>query len=327
MSTTPEQQLYGQQEEARGFTPVHIAKAVVGTVVIALLLSFVYGPIDYYSPIVYLNIVLAYGMGWAVGRCGCSMLRRLRIDSRKAATIVGAAGGIVAVWFSWLTYLWVAFGYNFEVFSAFANPFHLFDIMRYIGENPIWSIGTRSGRSSSAGPSIMYYAVWLAEVGIIVYFAVKECRTFVENNKLCGRCKDWVRPTGETALFAIPEDVDVFGPLQAGDLAGLPSLPRLTGDEVGEHWLEASCFACGNCESLNAHVTVALKAIKLDKNKKPQIVSTVLANLVEVTPELEKEIFEPAPQAQTPEATTPPPLPDGGPVTDDDADSEGEEEK
>lgn len=306
MSTGVDQQFSSQRQWAKRFTAVDVVKAVVATVFIALFLSFIYGPIDYYSPLVYLNIALAYGMGWAVGRCAATMLRRFRIDSKNAAIAIGVIGGIAAVWASWLTYLWVVVGYNFQVFSGYANPFNLLEVMELIGENPIWSLSSRSGKSSSPGPAIMYYAFWLAELCIIVYAAVSECRSFVKNNKLCNLCGDWVRSTGETALFAIPDDADVLTSLQTGDLAVLPTLPRLADDNDHAHWLEARCFACGNCENENAHVTVALNAIKLDKNKKPQVVSTIMANLVEITPELEKAIFEPAQQKPEPAADSDP---------------------
>ena len=283
--------------EASGYTTVDVAKATVATVVMAWLLSLIYGPVDHYSPLVYLNIFLAGLMGWAVGRCGKAMLRRFRIDGRSAATFVGAIAALFALWFSWLSYVWTLFSFEFEAYTAFMNPSLLWDFMGYLAENPAWTITSRSGKAGSAGPSMLYYAIWLVEAVLFVYFSVKECRQFVDTNKLCHQCRDWLRPTGDVAFFAVPADASFLAQLAQGNLEFLKDLPRLQDGAEAEQWLEARCYACGACEGLNAHVTVTHSVIKLDKKKKPQTVTSTLANMAEVTPQLESELFDPAKNA------------------------------
>ena len=280
--------------EATGYTMGDVAKATVATVVMAWLLSLIYGPVDHYSPLVYLNIFLAGLMGWAVGRCGKAMLRRFRIDGRNAATFVGAVAALCALWFSWLSYTWTLFGFEFEAYTAFMRPALLWDFMRHLSENPAWTITSRSGRAGSAGPSMLYYAIWLVEAVLFVYFSVKECRQFVATNKLCHQCRNWLSPTGDVAFFAVPADAAFLEKLAQGDLEFLKDLPRLQDGAEAEQWLEARCYACGTCEGLNAHVTVTHSVIKLDKKKKPQTVTSTLVNMAEVTPQLESELFEPA---------------------------------
>lgn len=282
----------------------NVLKAAAATVVLALALSCVYGPLDYYSPLVYLNMILAALMGIAIGRGAKAMLRRFRIAGKGAATFVAAAGALVAVWFSWLTYLWALSGYDFSVFTDFADPAALWDLMGYISENPVWSL-SRRGKEMSDAPGMMYYGAWLVEAGLFVYFAAKECRNFVRDNKLCPQCGEWLRPTGDVALFAAPADAAAFATFSGGDLSLLKTLPRLEAGAQASEWLTVLCYACAACEGRNAHVTVGHTAVKLNKKKKPEQVKTVIANMVEISPELEAEIFTaPAPvpvPAETPQ--------------------------
>ncbi len=273
------------------YTPAAVATAAAVTVACAFALSLIYGPAEHYSPLVYLNVLLAVLLGMAVGHCGKVMLRRLRIDGLSAATAVGALGGLAAIWCSWLAYIWVLSGYDFGAFAAYANPAELWDAIRFIAENPVWSIGRRS--ASSTMPALLYYAVWLAEAGIVCGSAVKTCREFVEKNKRCPRCGDWLVPTGDEAYFAAPEDASLPAvALQGqGSLDFLLNLTRLSkGMEAGE-WLTASRHACGRCEGLPAHVTLTRSTVAHDKKGKPEVTTDVVAAMVATAPALEAALF------------------------------------
>lgn len=293
-------------ESRSPYSAASVVKAVVGTVVAAWVLAWVYGPVEHWSPIVYLNIVLAFGYGWAVGVVGRGFLRRSRIDSRRAATVVGVLGGLAAVWFAWATYLWVLAGYNFEAYlDLLTNPFNIRHLAAFLSENPAWSIGRR-GRSAGGFPA-MYYMAWVLELVVVVGAAVMVCRDFIKENVLCRHCNDWVAKTDDTAAFAFPDDpAGLFAGIANGDLSGLASLPRLRGisGDAGTTWLSAQGFACPNCgEDAECHVTV--NQIRLEKNKKGEIEpkTTILARFVTVSHELEAALFDAPPAAE--ETATP----------------------
>jgi hypothetical protein len=139
---------------------------------------------------------------------------------------------------------------------------------------------------------------------VFIYGSVSECRKFVTENKLCPQCREWLTPTGDTAMFAVPEDATPedaarLDNLKHGDAAFLKDVPRLAdGAEAGE-WLTATCHACSRCEGLSAHITVTYSVVEMVK-KKPQIKTTVLAHMVEISPDLEAALFAPAKPAEVP---------------------------
>ena len=94
-------------ENENGFSAKTVVLASAGGVVAAFVLSWAYGPAEHYSPIIYLNLLLAYGMGWLVGKCCQAILRRKKINRLGPARLVGVVSVLAAAWFSWLAYIWV----------------------------------------------------------------------------------------------------------------------------------------------------------------------------------------------------------------------------
>lgn len=284
------------------FTAVHVVLALVGVIVAAWVLSFIYGIAEHYSPLIYLNLVLAYGFGWLVGRAARAMLRKYRIDSMAAATLIGVLGGVAAVYLAWPAYLWVITNFNFSIYTeTIVRPLDILEIMGMIAEDPMWSIG----KSSGTMPAVGYFAVWLGELVLVVVAAVQVCRTFVRDNRLCSQCGDWVTPTGDLALFAIPEEggMELLAALENGDPSALARAERLREEELPDaQWLEVQGFACPQCNDEDSYATISLVMMQPNKKKKNELERSqkVLARLVPVDLELEKKIFEPQPVAATP---------------------------
>lgn len=281
------------------FTAVHVVLALVGTMVAAWILSFVYAIAEHYSPLIYLNLILAFGFGWLVGLAARTMLRKYRIDSTGTATLVGVLGGVAATYLAWPAYLWVITNYNLSYYTGtIASPFDLWEIMGILAEDPRWSIG----KSSSDMPAIVYFAVWLGELILIAGAAAQVCRTFVRDNRLCSQCGDWVTPTGDMAMFAIPPEsgMELFAALENGDASALAEAEHLAGGaHHADQWLEVQGFACPQCNDEDSYATITLVMMQPSKKKKNELERTqkMLARLVPVDLELEKKIFEPGPAA------------------------------
>lgn len=284
-----------------GYSPTHVALAVVGVVAAAAVLSLAYGPAEHYSPIVYLNLALAYGLGWLVGIAGRSMLKKYRIAGRTAALLVGGLGGLAAVWFSWLTYIWVISGYDFSEYNAAMwNPVRLWHIIQYLAHDPMWTIGGSSGRRGSADmPAVFYYFTWLCELACIAGVSAKTCLDFAKSNRLCPSCRDWLEPTGAFATLAVPEDnADaVWEAVRGRDVSFLAGLEKIVPRPPLDIWLEAKGFACPSCPEAGDYATLSRVVITRPKNKDLQETKTVLAHFVPIDGEMRKRLFEPAPKA------------------------------
>lgn len=285
-----------------GYSMVHVGLALAGTVVAAWVLSFVYGLAGHYSPLVYLNLLLAYVFGWLVGRIGQGFLRKYRIDGKMAATAVGLVGGLCAVYLAWPAYFWVVTDFNFSTYKeSLVDPVGIWETLRYISENPLWSI--KSGKNSSPWPAAFYFLVWAGELVLIVGVAVKVCRSFVRDNLLCDHCRDWVAPSGDFARLAIPAEgqAALMAALPAGDVSALPDLPRVSDEEAEAPgaWLEVKGFACPNCQGKDEYVTVSLVSLDVAKKKDSlERSEKVLARLIRIDPDTERRLFEPAPAAE-----------------------------
>ncbi len=274
-------------------------KVFAGVVAAAFVLALIYGPAEHYIPIAYLNILLAAGLGYAVGMAGRFFLRKTRIHNRTVSIATGVIGGVAAVAFGWGSYLWVVTGYDFEVVTdLITNPFRIVDVMRYIAENPLWSL-SRRGKSVASTPSIFYYGVWLAEFVIVVYFAVKVCLRFFDTSRLCDACGGWVVPSGEVARFAIPDGADggafingLHAAAAAGDAEALGRFAPYRCDGAAMPRVEVHRQDCADCGASGSFVNGTLIAMQqVKKKKKPEKVETALWRFTPVTGAMDEALF------------------------------------
>lgn len=264
-------------------SPVAFLTVIAGTVLAALILSVVYGPIEHYSPIIYLNLILAVLFGCAVGSAGRFMMKRERVHGKAAALCIGIVGGAAAIAFAWLAYLWAVTDYDFSIVADIINePQSLKNIVQYLAENPIWTI--ESGKNSQSAPAYVYYATWILEGAAIMAMAVRGCWDFVAENALCAECGDWMAYAGDKVRYALPED-DATGirtALSVGDLTVLPGLKRMADDSEEKQWLEVKRFSCPNCSHRNEYATVTLVKLKAVKNKEPERSEKRLTGFIEL---------------------------------------------
>ncbi|MDR2392024.1 MAG: hypothetical protein LBE84_10155, partial [Planctomycetota bacterium] len=257
----------GRLEPIPAAVPVALLLGIMGSALLAL----AYGPLDYYSPLVYLNVILALGLGYAVSWMSVGLLRRLRLDSRGTGLILGFVSGFAAAWLAWPSYVWTLAEYDWGYyFSTLLNPSALLDVIGHLARNPVWRIG-RSGRMASGHFPAMYYAIWIVEFLIISLLPPSRCFNFLENNRLCDACRRWLGETGDSAAFACPDDIAGFRTvLNAGDASVLETLGRFRAGDREEPgtWLLVKGYACPHCQHEDGYVRVFLQELKLNKKTK-----------------------------------------------------------
>ncbi len=306
----------GMPIEMKRYSSKSVIGAALGGAVVAFLLSWVYGPAEYYSPIDYLNFALAYGMAWLVGGATRKMLQARKINGLNAATLAGAIAGFFALYFSWCTYYWTLTDYSFTTYFYYLlRPLEIIDTITLLAEEPIWTWGSSN---RNAMPEYFYYAVWLAEAGVLIVLPMIMCRSYVKNNILCDTCGNWVRPTGDIAFFNASEVKEEFyrPRLDSGDASVILQLPRQSTTDPAPIWLEVVGLACPYCEDQDSYVNVFYSTQKeVKKKKKPEIIRVQIASFLPVSVELEKALFEPTPLEETAVAQTGDvPVPDAEPA-------------
>ncbi|MDR1534780.1 MAG: hypothetical protein LBU64_06740 [Planctomycetota bacterium] len=285
-------------------SPATLIKALGIGLAVAFILSWVYGPLDFHSPLIFLNLALVYFLGLLLGRIGEALLKILRLAGTAAAVSLGVAMGLAAAWFSWASYLFTITDYNFEVyFSVVLDPGELYSWIYYLAENPIWAPSGRGGKASSF-PPLFYYAVWAGELLTLTVVPVKKCRQFIANHRLCDSCGHWLADNGKPAVRRTPPDLPaIVASLKAGDASVLRGLEPLSPEGSGG-WLTIKGYACPRCPEKPGFVRVFRNELVMDKkSKEPREIENPLGGFVEIPVDLEGEIFaEPEPAGQPPEA-------------------------
>lgn len=271
-------------------TPV---KAVIGLLfcgAAAFVISWPYSLLLHYIPIIYANALLVYVLGLVMGGIAKAALRRLKIHSAMAAVLVGAGGGILAVWFAWLAYFWILANFQFTFyFLLLINPLELFSVMVELANDPVWSFGS----SKATGPAVFYYATWLVELGIVVGVAARSCLSFVRENLVCEACGEWVAETGDVARFGLSDDKTVLDRLISGDVSALADLPRLGRDDAVGSWFEAKGYACPDCRNRESMVSVSLvRMVSSDESKGPERAESAVIRYRPINVDMEEKIFD-----------------------------------
>lgn len=292
-----------------------VSGLVIG-VVAAFILSWPYGFAMRYLTVTPLDMLMAVGFGWILGKVVCGALRKSRIAAFPPALFICLVTGVFAAWFAWLVYFFILGEFDTDFyFHLLANPPELLKYLVYLAHNPVWSLSKGGGGE----PTVFYYAVWLGEFGALIVMPILGARYFLRNNKLCPDCGGWIALTGDAAFFAHPAGKAEFDRFRervfagTGDLASLLELPRVVPpeDEPGQ-WLEARGHACANCPDQDGYVRLVSSALVHDKNQKKLVrKDTGIGDFLPVDVAMEKKLFEPADAARGPAAPEEPPPEDG----------------
>lgn len=290
-------------EQVKRYSAGTIVSSCLVVIAAAYALSWAYAFAGHYSPLVYLNIVITIGAGWLVGKVAETMIKMRRINSPAVGALIGLVGGLFLLWFSWLVHVlifdrFIYDEFDFSVYWAAFNPSFLLHVIDIIANNPMWVIGKNGGGM----PAILYYLIWAGEAAVLVIMPASLAREFVKSHKLCDSCGDWVKATGDVALFAVPEGraAEIVDRVSSGDVAFLPELSRVKADdEETTEWLEAHGYACSRCEDEDSLVSVVhITMVYNKKSKKMDRTQKKIAQYIPVDVALEKSIFEVPGEAQ-----------------------------
>lgn len=155
---------------------------VLGSVVAAAALAFVYIYAMWYIPFIYVNFFLCLGFGLALGWVLAALVRAGKLRSPGGVTALAGLVGLAAVYVEWAVYLTLlfnsettgtgrdadtttSFSAGFLV-SALTHPGQMLAAMRQINETGTWSL------KGSTPSGIFLALIWLLEALIIVGGAV-----------------------------------------------------------------------------------------------------------------------------------------------------------
>ena len=130
-----------------------------------LLLGAIYGVVDFYSPIIYLNVILLGAVGWILGEVVLKIARRAHVRNAWLAGSCGLVAGVSALYAAWVAWIFVLGDRTSD--SLFFNPAQLLELANYLAVDGVWSLGSSGG----AVNGIFLKAIWCVEALALVGFA------------------------------------------------------------------------------------------------------------------------------------------------------------
>ena len=259
---------------------------IVGCAVVGAGLAWVYQRLVDWVPLIYVNFLLTLGFGIALGVLVAWVLKRVKNRNRTImiVTVLATVLAADAASFYWAYRNFLPKAY--EELEAEARreggelvPYEefkekvTFDMWREARVESGWSVGHigSSGAGKSALSGVFVYAIWLLELGILLYLTFK-ASSGAHGSPFCETCDRWM-------------DGEPLGPWRDVDSAALRKAARVGDDATllqpkpaerpsGEHanYVLHTCAGCKN----GGVVEAAVSHVERDSKGKISVVRDVL---------------------------------------------------
>ena len=211
-----------------------------------VILGAVYAYANHHSPIIYLNVFLTMGFGFALGWLNAKSIHMFHIRNGIVAAAIGLivfAVAYVAHWCVYIPAVLVSFNENvsslnipliLETAVDFAkNPGMTWEWIKAINENGVWSITSPGSRGSGIPVSgIFLTLIWIAEAGIIGFMSVSmSCEK--AGKPYSERQGKWLTAKALPANIAFVDNRDGFlNALARGDYSALTTPLKTPSEEI-----------------------------------------------------------------------------------------------
>lgn len=204
MSDTLETYRHSGKFNAPGLVLVVAAAAAIG-----FPLGLAYAYLIRWIPVVYVNVVLTCGYGFAFGWVTTRILKASQVRNTTLAVLCGLAAGFIALYMEWSAHLHVLF----EDAPWFFRPDQIVRAMALLYEEGSW--GMRSGGNVTGIPLAL---VWVIEAGIIVGLATLLPWHFVRDTPFCEKTRCWLDEDRKIDTLETFTDDAQLAALKAGDI-------------------------------------------------------------------------------------------------------------
>jgi len=254
------------------FSATGLTVAIVGGLISAVVLGFVYAYVDLYNPLMIVSFLATCGFAAGVGFVTGALMRWGHVRNNAMTKSVSFAVAVVALYAAWIFWIFAVAQKSepglvpFNPWELAIRPQVVWDIVREINDVGVWTIGGHVGSSSSGREpvkGIFLWLVWAAEAVAVLWIAVLVAVQMASSVPYCETCRKWC-PKGKR-LFSTPPGNDgvLKQRLEAKDFSYLIGLGP--GGPLPSRWYEAYLHGCEGCRSL---YTLTVNAVTMDINKK-----------------------------------------------------------
>jgi hypothetical protein len=242
-----------------------ILLATTAGIAAAVVLGVVYSFAVVYIPIVYINALLTFCFGWAMGQAVGWGAKAGKIRNPFVATAYGFLVGLIGIYVAWgtdfLARVIIPQHIQIHYISAF-YPSVLMGYIKIFYEKGAWGLphgGTVSG--------IPLAVVWAIEAAMIVGAATYFARKAIVHHPFCENCSRWANiEPGKRPLSLIGAG-EHFSQLISGDLNALMKFNLAHSEST---YLQLDLASCPTCAE-SCYLTIQQVSETLDKEGKLKI--------------------------------------------------------
>lgn len=265
--------------ESGKVTGAGLAAGIGGGLAVAVALAFVYAYLNFYSPLLILNIVCAAGYAAALGASVAALFRWGKTRNSTVGMFVATLLTLASYYLSWAVWLSVITGGHFGASALAADPLSLWEVLRAVNERGVWAIGGHGGSGNREPVSgVMLWLCWGGEALIVLAGAPVLAWRMLTADPFCESCLTWCAEEQGVALIQPSESGELKRRFEAKDFLYMKTVgPRAEGDY---EWFRLDLHRCPGCGRTNT-LSVQRDTVKTDRKGKQTLTSKeVLSGLL-----------------------------------------------
>jgi hypothetical protein len=291
-------------------SPVGILLASTVGIVVAVVLGVVYAFAVVNIPFVYINALLTFCFGLAMGKSVGWGAKQGKIRNPFVATAYGFLIGLIGLYVAWgtdfLARIVIPSKVQMEYINAY-SPFVLIEYIKWFYENGAW--GLKHGGNVTGIPLAI---VWAIEASLIVGGATYFARSAIVHHPYCESCGRWTKIVPGNRHLSLMGAGELLSQLLSGDLAALTRFNLAQNEST---YLQLDLASCTTCTESH-YLTIQQVTQTIDKEGKLKTeLKAIVRNMwinAEDLPLIQNAGIEPTAEtvAETPATEEPPKIED-----------------
>lgn len=240
------------------FSPVGLATALGIGLVATFVASWIYGYTMAWIPLVYLNVLLVGGYGFAVGSILALGISMGKIRNVLVAVLLGLVVGLFALYCGWVTWIYAMSSQELLVW----DPLALGAGIVALGQEGVWTI------KGSKPTGWFLYSFWIIEALIVLGLAVWMSYE-ASDTPFCEDCEEWMESEVVLGVFkplGNPSELKRDLELEKLDAAVSSLEPD---PDPGERFTVVQAQSCAACNKGHL-LTILDRSITYDKEGNAQ---------------------------------------------------------
>lgn len=218
----------------------------IAGLVSALVLGVVYGFINVYNPLIYIEVLATFFFGLILGMAVAHTAVFAKCRNPGVAGLLGVVLGSAGFYFGWAAFTYALIQRStsapgLTLTGCLANPSLIWNFASVLAPTGWYTIfgATPSGA--------LLWVIWFVEAVIIIGASGFYAYTTIEEKVFCEACGGWCALKKDVARADGKKDLTLLPRLQSGDLAAMNELPPPKAGSPAYFRLDHQlCEKCGN---------------------------------------------------------------------------------